>query len=447
MHLWSLIRRSPNANPHIGFLPCVPEEHGNEREKKMSQSMNTTAGSVGVVAPPSSNRWWAIAAGIGLAAVLGYGAALIATDHLPGTTHTVAAPVAAQASPVVTPPVDSRALRSNAVHPWEAQSASPQTQAAVGATDLSPQEIAEVRGEAMVEHFAAQAAVGQLSSPSVASEYLGRSRELSPQQIEQLRGEAMVEYFAARSVSSAVTHSALDPFEEQSGAVSPAAVGTSGAVAQSYAGVDDLATRSSAVGASGIVEQSILDALEERSGAVSPAAVGTSGTVAQSYAGADDLATRSAAGSSGAVTHSALDPFEEQSGAVSPAAVGTSGAVAQSYAGVDDLATRLMASEAIRYTGVDESATQFMASEAIRYAGAGDLATRSTVEAGEIVEQSILDAIEERSGAVLSATAAETASVSPEEITGSPSDPTAGYFDGQWHNVEASNKYATPEFR
>lgn len=59
--------------------------------------MNTTAGPIGEVAPPLETRWWAIAVGIGLAAVLRYGAALVSTDHLPGTSHPVAVPAAAVA--------------------------------------------------------------------------------------------------------------------------------------------------------------------------------------------------------------------------------------------------------------------------------------------------------------------------------------------------------------
>ncbi len=230
----------------------------------MSQSMDMTAGPLGDIAPPSNNRWWVIAAGVGVAVVLGYGAALIATGHLPGTDHTVAAPVAA----VVAPQLQDGAVSSGTVDPFEAQVASPQT----------------------------QAAAGQLSSPSVVSEYLGRSRELSPQAIAELRGEAMVEYFASQSLGAAVAP--VDSFEAQF--ASPevqAAVGIGSLAprsivpAQSIAGADDLATR---------------------------AAVGASGVVAQSYAGVDDFATRLMASE------------------------------AIRYAGVDDFATRFMASEAIR---------------------------------------------------------------------------------------------------
>lgn len=154
--------------------------------------------------------------------------------------------------------------------------------------------------------------------------------------------------------------------------------------------------------------------------------------------------------------------------------------VAQSYAAGDDLATR------------------FTVSEAIRFAGADDLATRSSaVGASGIVEQSILDALEERSGAGSSAVgtsvvvaqsaldpfdervgspevraATGTTSASPKEITRSPNDsavgyfdrrwhgvgdptdsaeslsqPSVAYFDGQWHIGEASNKHPTLEFR
>ena len=296
--------------------------------------MNTTAGPVGSAALPSNNRWWAIAASIGLAAVLGYGAALVATDHLPGATHTAAAPVAA----VATPQVESIAGSDDLA-----------TRSATGSSGVITQSALDPSVTGF--EYGQEATTGHVVSPGVTGQYFGNSGELySEAAAGSLMGitvdpnavwgtgfsDPSELYPAVVGSSGAVIHSALDPFEERSGAVS-SAVGTSGAVAQSYAGVDDLATRSSAVGASGIVEQSILDALEERSGAVS-------------------------------------------------SAVGTSGAVAQSYAGPDDLATRLMASEAIRYAGVDEFVTQFMASEAIRYAAASDLATRSTVGASGIVE-------------------------------------------------------------
>ena len=105
----------------------------------MSRSMDMTAGPVGDIAPPSNNRWWAIAAGIGLAAVLGYGAALVATDHLPGTGPSVAAPMAA----VATPQVENEAVAQSALDPLDEPLVPSQTQAAVGAGGgLSQQEVA-----------------------------------------------------------------------------------------------------------------------------------------------------------------------------------------------------------------------------------------------------------------------------------------------------------------
>ncbi len=111
-------------------------------------------------------------------------------------------------------------------------------------------------------------------------------------------------------------------------------------VAQTYAGVDDLATRLAVPAQSfaGTDDLATRSAVPVQSFAGSDdSATRTVVVEAQSYAGADDLATRLAAGSSGAVAHSALDPFEERSGAVSPALVGTSGS---RYAESDDLAVR-----------------------------------------------------------------------------------------------------------
>lgn len=226
----------------------------------MSQSMNTTAGPVGELAPPSKSRWWAIAVGIGVAAILGYGAALIATDHLPGSDHLVAGPTAA----VATPQVESGAVaQSNA-----------------GADDL-----------------------------------------------------------ATRSAAGAT-----------------GAVGASGVVARSYAGADDLATRSP--------------------------------VTAQSYAGADDLATRAAVGTSGIVIHSALDPFEERSDATAGAAIGT-----------------------LWGTEFSDPAELYPA----------------IVGTSGVVAHGALDPFETRVDA------------SPEAISESSSQPTVGYLDGQWHVVTLEN--------
>jgi len=119
----------------------------------------------------------------------------------------------------------------------------------------------------------------------------------------------------------------------------------------------------------------------------SPVAEPVAQPAAQSYAGVDDLATSTAVP---AQSHAGVDDLATRSAVP-----------AQSYAGVDDLATRFTVSEAIRYAGADDLATRFTVSEAIRYAGVDDLATRSSVVgASGIVEQSVLDAFELRSGAV-----------------------------------------------
>ncbi|MEN8113321.1 MAG: hypothetical protein ABFS21_02940 [Actinomycetota bacterium] len=155
----------------------------------MSQSIETPTGSLPEASRPSAKRWWRIAVAGVVAASLG----------------TLAFVVANADSPVAESPVVS------------------------SAEALTPQQIGELRSEALVEYYAGQPqAIAELRAQAMVEHYAGQ-----PQTIAELRAQAMVEHYSAQS-SSGVTHSALDPFEERSGAVE----------SQSKAGADDLATRS-----------------------------------------------------------------------------------------------------------------------------------------------------------------------------------------------------------
>ncbi|MEN8113667.1 MAG: hypothetical protein ABFS21_04715 [Actinomycetota bacterium] len=155
----------------------------------MSQFVDTPTGSVPEASRPSAKRWLRIAVAGVVAASLG----------------TLAFVVANTDSPVAESPVAS------------------------SVEALTPQQIGELRAEALVEYYAGQPqAIAELRAQAMVEHYAGQ-----PQAIAELRAQAMVEYYSALS-SSGVTHSALDPFEERSGAVE----------SQSKAGSDDLATRS-----------------------------------------------------------------------------------------------------------------------------------------------------------------------------------------------------------
>ncbi len=198
---------------------------------------------------------------------------------------------------------------------------------------------------------------------------------------------------------------------------------------QSYAGVDDLATRSAVP----VQSYAGVDDLATRSAVPAQSYAGvddlaTRFTVSEAirFAGSDDLATQSSVvGASGIVEQSILDAFEELSGAVSSAVP------AQSYAGVDDLATRFTVSEAIRYATSDDLATRFTASEAIRYAGADDLATRSAAGSSGAVTHSALDPFETQTASPQTRAAVGATGLSPQEIEQLRGEAMVEYFTAQ----------------
>ena len=171
----------------------------------MSQTMNTAGAPTGEITPPSSSRWLAIIAGVAVASVLGYGAALVATGHVPWVEHAASAPVAA----VATPEVQSGAVNSGTVDPFEAQLVSPQVQAAVGAESGSAAGSGAV-SSGTVDPFEAQFASPQLQSlvgASASSLAMVDHSALDPIETRAASSQAQV------ASGSVLAHGVLDPFE------------------------------------------------------------------------------------------------------------------------------------------------------------------------------------------------------------------------------------------
>jgi hypothetical protein len=153
----------------------------------MSQTMNTATSTAEGPVRGRTTRWGAIIAGGVLAAALGYGAALATTGHLPRVEHPTAATAEAAGTAEVQPaPAGPNAAETEAsrgdgsltgpavgstaagsfsvgtVDPFEAQSTSPQTRAALGVATV-PAASAGVQPET-VDPFEAQFVSPQLQS-------------------------------------------------------------------------------------------------------------------------------------------------------------------------------------------------------------------------------------------------------------------------------------------
>ncbi len=103
----------------------------------MSQAIiNTPELPTGGIASPLKSGWTAVIAGVVIAGFLGYGAALVATGHLPWIDHQVETPLAAEA----TPAARSGVVSSGVVDPFEAQVATAAAQAVVGVVDGTSRE-------------------------------------------------------------------------------------------------------------------------------------------------------------------------------------------------------------------------------------------------------------------------------------------------------------------
>lgn len=171
----------------------------------MSQTMNTAGAPTGEITPPSSSRWLAVIASVAVAGVLGYGAALVATGHVPWVEHTASAPVAA----VATPEVQGKAVNSGTVDPFEAQLVSPQVQAAVGAEPESAT-VSEPMSSGTLDPFEAQFASPQLHSlvgAGSSSRAVVNHSALDPFETRATSSQAQV------ASDLALAHGELDPFE------------------------------------------------------------------------------------------------------------------------------------------------------------------------------------------------------------------------------------------
>jgi hypothetical protein len=180
----------------------------------MSQNMNVATAPVGTSVQPPAARWWAAIVGVAVAAVLGYGAAMVVTGHVPWVEHsaaTVEAAGVAEAQPapavanaagddalvgsrattrsasdealqrVTAGSVSAGSVNHGAVDPFETRLVSPQLQAAVGAAG----------GEGLISR--------RLATQSVAG-----AGGLSLAEIGELRAQDMVEYFESQSLEPTV---------------------------------------------------------------------------------------------------------------------------------------------------------------------------------------------------------------------------------------------------
>ena len=207
----------------------------------MSQSINGATAPAGSSVLPPAPHWWVAIIGITVAALLGYGTAMVVTGQGPwaedSTAVTVEAVGVAEAQPTPTGGLsvaeiaelraqdmveyfagqaESSIVMSDALDPVETQFVSPQLESAVGAGGLSVAEIAELRAQDMVEYFAGQAESSIVMSDAldpVETQFVSPQLEsavgagispassspgavvLSPQAIAALLHEDMVEYF------------------------------------------------------------------------------------------------------------------------------------------------------------------------------------------------------------------------------------------------------------
>ena len=163
----------------------------------MSQSINGATAPAGSSVLPPAPHWWVAIIGITVAALLGYGTAMVVTGQGPwaedSTAVTVEAVGVAEAQPTPTGGLsvaeiaelraqdmveyfagqaESSIVMSDALDPVETQFVSPQLESAVGAgispassspgaVVLSPQAIAALLHEDMVEYFESPETQGQ----------------------------------------------------------------------------------------------------------------------------------------------------------------------------------------------------------------------------------------------------------------------------------------------
>ena len=173
----------------------------------MSQTMNAATVPVGTSVQPSATRWWAAIIGVAVAGLLGYGAAMVVTGHVPWVEHSATTVEAVGVAEVQPTPAVANAAGDDALTGSRAttQSASDEALQRVTAGSVS----AGSANVGTVDPFEAQLVSPQLQAAVGAAGGEGLiSRRLATQSASD---EAL-----RRATAGSVNHGTVDPFETRS---------------------------------------------------------------------------------------------------------------------------------------------------------------------------------------------------------------------------------------